>query len=53
MNSPFFLVYEKEVILPPNIFLPYLKLSQRVQGVMYFVMQNMINALMKLGEERE
>jgi hypothetical protein len=30
-NSPFFLVYGKEVILPPHILLPSLQLSQKIQ----------------------
>jgi hypothetical protein len=30
-NSPFFLVYGREAILPPNVFLPSLQLSKKVQ----------------------
>jgi transposase InsO family protein len=30
-NSPFFLVYGREAILPPNVLLPSLHLSQKVQ----------------------
>ena len=30
-NSPFFLVYGREAILPPHILLPSLQLSQKVQ----------------------
>ena len=30
-NSPFFLVYGTEAILPPNLFLPSLQLAQFVQ----------------------
>jgi len=31
-TSPYFLVYGKEAILPPNIYLPYLQLSQESQA---------------------
>jgi hypothetical protein len=30
-NSPFFLIYGREAILPPHILLPSLQLSQKVQ----------------------
>ena len=30
-NSPFFLVYGTEAILPPNMFLPSLQLAQSIQ----------------------
>jgi hypothetical protein len=30
-NSPFFLVYGREAILPPHILLPSLQLSQKIQ----------------------
>jgi hypothetical protein len=30
-NSPFFIVYRREVILPPHVLLPSLQLSQKFQ----------------------
>jgi hypothetical protein len=30
-NSPFFLIYGREAILPPHVLLPSLQLSQKVQ----------------------
>jgi hypothetical protein len=30
-NSPSFLIYRREVIMPPHVLLPYLQLSQKVQ----------------------
>ena len=52
-NSPFFLVYGKEAILPPHLFLPSLQLSQSVQETTCFAMEHRINTLLKLEEERE
>ena len=52
-NSLFFLVYEKEAILPPNIFLPSLQLAQAVEEVHYPVMQRLTDTLLKLEEECE
>ena len=50
-NSPFFLVYGNEVILPPNLFLPSLQLSQFVQQEDIPAMTQRINVLLKLEEE--
>jgi hypothetical protein len=51
-NSPFFLVYGREAILPPHILLPSLQLSQKVQEEDCPPLENRINALMKLEEVR-
>jgi hypothetical protein len=51
-NSPFFLIYGKEAILPPHILLPSLQLSQQVQEEDCPPLENRINALMKLEEVR-
>jgi hypothetical protein len=51
-NSPFFLVYGREAILPPHILLPSLQLTQKVQEEDYPPLENQINALMKLEEVR-
>ena len=52
-NYPFFLVYGKESILPPHLFLPSLQLSQSVQETTCSAMEHRINTLLKLEEERE
>ena len=52
-NSPFFLVYGTEAILPPNLFLPSLQLAQSVQDEDSPAMEKMINTLLKLEEERD
>ena len=52
-NSPFFLVYGTEAILPPNLFLPSLQLAQSVQDEECPAMEKRINTLLKLEEERE
>ena len=52
-NSPFFLVYGKEDILPPHLFLPSLQLAQSVQEVPCSAMEHRINTLQKLEEDRE
>ena len=52
-NSPFFLVYGTEAILPPNLFLPSLQLAQFVQDEDCPAMEKRINTLLKLEEERE
>jgi hypothetical protein len=52
-NSPFFLVYGKETILPPNVFLPSLQLAQSSNEYVCLVMQRKINTLLKLEDERE
>jgi hypothetical protein len=51
-NSPLFLMYGREAILPQNIFLPSLQLSQKVQEIECPAMENIINSLLKLEEER-
>jgi ribonuclease HI/transposase InsO family protein len=51
-NSPFFLVYGREAILPPHILLPSLQLSQKVQEEDCPPLESRINALMKLEEVR-
>jgi hypothetical protein len=50
-NSPFFLVYRRETILPPHVILPSLQLSLKVQEE-DFPLENRINALLKLEEVR-
>jgi hypothetical protein len=52
-NSPFFLVYGREAILPPHILLPSLQLSQKVQEEDCPPLENRINALIKLEEVRD
>jgi hypothetical protein len=52
VNSPFFLVYRREFILPPHIFLPSLQLSQKFQDEECPPLENRINALLKLEEVR-
>jgi hypothetical protein len=52
-NSPFFLVYGHEVIFPTHTFLPSLQLSQSVQEEECPIMQQRLNTLLKLEEERE
>ena len=52
-NYPFFLVYGKETILPPHLFLPSLQLSQSVQETPCSAMEHRINTLLKLEEDRE
>jgi transposase InsO family protein len=51
-NSPFFLVYGSEAILPPHILLPSLQLSQKIQEEDCPTLENRINTLMKLEEVR-
>jgi hypothetical protein len=51
-NSPFFLIYGREAILPPHVFLPSLQLSQKVQEEECPPLENRINALLKLEEVR-
>jgi hypothetical protein len=47
-NSHFFLVYGREVILPPHVLLPSLQLSQKVQEEEFPPLENQINDLVKL-----
>jgi hypothetical protein len=51
-NSPFFLVYGREAIMPPHILLPSLQLSQKIQEEDCPPLENQINSLMKLEEVR-
>ena len=51
-TSPYFLVYGKEAILPPNIYLPSLQLSQSSRGRSYNFLQTRIDTILKLKEER-
>ena len=50
---PYFLVYGKETILPPNIYLPLIKLAQSTRGISLNFLQNQIDTLLKLKEERD
>eukprot|EP00253_Pinus_taeda_P023187 PITA_23187 len=52
-NSPYFLVYGQEAILPPNIALPSLQLSQASRGTPSTPLQERIDQLMKLEELRD
>ena len=52
-NSPFFLVYGVDVILPPNMFLPSLQLARAVQETNCSAIEEIINMVLKLEEERE
>jgi len=51
-NSPFFLFYGREAILPPHVLLPSLQLSQKVQEEIFPPLESQINALLKLEEVR-
>jgi hypothetical protein len=51
-NSPFFLVYDREAILPLHALLPSLQLSQKVQEENCPLLESQINALLKLEEVR-
>ena len=51
-NSPFFLVYGREAILPPHVLLSSLQLSQKVQEEECPPLENRINASLKLEEVR-
>ena len=52
-TSPYFLVYGKEAILPPNIYLPSLQLTQSFRSRSSNFLQNRIDDLFKLKEERD
>jgi hypothetical protein len=49
-NSPFFLIYIREAILPPHVLLPSLQLSQKVQEEECPPIESQINSLLKLEE---
>jgi hypothetical protein len=51
-TSPYFLVYGKEAILPRNIYLPSLHLSQSSRGRSSNFLEIRIDNLLKLKEER-
>ena len=51
-TSPYFLVYGKETILPPNIYLPSLHLAQSSHGQSSNFLQTQIDTLLKLKEGR-
>jgi hypothetical protein len=51
-NSPFFLVYGREAILPPHVLRPSLQLSQKIQEEDCPPLESRINALLKLEEVR-
>lgn len=50
-NSPLFLVYGKEAILPPTVFLPSLHLDHSIQEAPSTTMKHQIDTLLKLEEE--
>lgn len=52
-TSTYFLVHGKEAILPPNIYLPALQLSQESQAKPCLLVQCRIDTLHKLQEERK
>jgi hypothetical protein len=52
-NSPYFLVYGKESILPNGLYLPSLQLAQDSSGEPSSVIQQRIDTLLMLEEERE
>jgi flagellar biosynthesis protein FliP len=51
-TSPYFLVYGKEAILPPNTYLLSLQLAQSSYGRSSNFLQTRIDTLLKLKEER-
>ena len=51
-TSPYFLVYGKEAILPPNIYLPSFHLAQSSHGRSSNFLQIRIDNVLKLKEER-
>jgi hypothetical protein len=52
-NSPFFLVYGQESILLNRLYLPSLNLAQGSRGQPSSVIQQIIDTLLMLEEERE
>jgi len=52
-NSPYYLFYKQEAILPPNITLPSIQLSQASRGTPSALLQERISQLMKLEELRD
>lgn len=51
-NSPYFLIYRQEAILPTGLYLPYLQLSQASRGQLSSIMQQRIDTLLMLKEEK-
>jgi hypothetical protein len=52
-NSPYFLVYRQEAILPNGLYLPSFQLSQDSRGQPSLVIQQRIDTLLMLEEEKE
>jgi hypothetical protein len=52
-NSPYFLVYVKEAILPNGLYLPSLQLAQDSREQPSSIIQKRIDTLLVLEEERE
>jgi hypothetical protein len=52
-NSPYFLVYGQEAIIPNGLYLPSLQLAQDSNDDKSSTMQQRINTLLMLEEERE
>ena len=52
-NSPYYLVYGKEAILPSNLAIPSLPLAQSIQEDDSSPLQQRIDTLLKLEEDRE
>jgi hypothetical protein len=52
-NSLYFILYGKESILPNGLYIPYLHLSQASRGHPSSAIQQRIDTLLILDEERE
>ena len=52
-NSPYCLVYGKEAALPPHLTIPSLQLAQSIQESDSSPLQQRIDSLLKLEEDRE
>ena len=52
-NSPYFLVNGKEVVLPANLTIPSLQLAQSIQENDSYPLEQRIDSLLKLEEDRE
>jgi hypothetical protein len=52
-NSPYFLVYRQEAILPNKLYLPSLQLARVSRGKPSSVIQQRIDTLLMLEEEME
>jgi hypothetical protein len=50
-NSPYFLVYGQEAILPNELYLPSLQLAQDSNGESSSIIQQIIDTLLMLEEE--